>query len=171
MATHSAVRPLPTAAAAGRDAPAVAGGDGWAVVAALGCVLALAGWTDLLLGLFPARPGNPDWEFGAVSRLIDALPLGTLGLGALAAAAAARGRAGTLRALSWAAWGVVLGLLAVLALYALAAPVVWRAVAPPVRPPLAAAMSKTAVMAVGYLVFYAWLGRFARRAALRGARR
>lgn len=173
--TANRVVPLPAPPPARASAPAVvpaaSTADGWRVVAALGGLMAVLGWTDVLLGLLPPRPGNTDWEFGAVSTALDAMPLGTLGVGLLAAALTARGGRRGLLGLAVAGWVVALGLVAAVGLYALAAPVVWRAAPPPLHGQVALAMTKTAVLAAGYLAFHLWLGVHCRRAARRPERR
>lgn len=165
MATRTPVRtPAPP------SRPAAAAGDparGWRALAVLGAALAVVGWTDILLGLFPFQPGNPDWEFGVVSASLDAMPLGTLGLGLAVAALTARGARRTLGALSFFAWAVVVGLAAGAVLYALAAPAVWRAAPPAVHPQVLLAMGKAGVLATVYLCFHLWLGVHCRRAARR----
>lgn len=165
MATNTAVRfsaPAPSSAAAPADPL-----QGWRVLGVLGAALALAGWTDVALGLLPARPGNPDWEFGAISATLDAMPLGTLGLGLAAAALTARGARRTLAAVAVFAWLVVAALVVGILLYALSAPAVWRAAPPAVHPQLMLAMAKAGVLAAAYLSFYLWLGVHCRRAARR----
>lgn len=164
MATHAALRFPPRAPA---PAPAVPAAGGWSVLAALGAALALVGWTDVVLGTLPFRPGNPDWEFGVVSATLDAMPLGTLGLGLMAAALSARGARRWLLGLTAVAWAVVAALVIAVLLYALSVPPVWRAVAPALHGQVMLAIAKAGVLATAYLCFYCWLGVHCRRAARR----
>lgn len=164
MASNAALRLPPRAAA---PAPAAPAPDGWSALAVLGGVLALIGWTDVVLGTLPWQPGSPDWEFGVVSTTLDAMPLGTLGLGLAAAALAVRGARRRLAALSVLAWLVCAALVVAALLYALSAPPVWRAAPPALHPQLALAMARAGVLAAAYLCFYSWLGVHCRRAARR----
>jgi hypothetical protein len=140
------------------------------VLGGVGAALAVVGWTDVASGLVPVRLGNTDWEFGVLGGAIDALPLGTLGVGLVAAAAATHGARRTLALAAAVCVGVVGALLCALTLYLLSAPAVWGAVAPGVRGQLAVAVGKTALAATAYLSLYVWLGVFAVR-AFRRARR
>lgn len=165
MATNAAAR---FAERTSTPAPApVRPAEGWTVLAVLGAALALAGWTDVVLGTLPLRPGNADWEFGVVSSSLDAMPLGTLGLGLLAAALAVRGARRLLTAVAVVSWLVVAALGVAVLLYALAAPAVWRAAPPAVHPQVLVAMGKAGVLAAAWLCFYLWLGVHCRRAARR----
>ncbi len=64
---------------------------GWYLLGWLGLVFVLVGMTDLLMAWYPVRIGNPEWEFGTISRTYDNLPISALGLGLLLGAGVARG--------------------------------------------------------------------------------
>lgn len=164
MASNAALRLPPRAAAPASTAPPP---DGWSALAVLGGVLALIGWTDVLLGTLPWQPGSPDWEFGVVSSSLDAMPLGTLGLGMAAAGLTARGARRRLAALGVLAWALTAAVGVASLLYALSAPPVWRAAPPTVHTQLALAMARAGVLALTYLCFYTWLGVHCRRATRR----
>lgn len=63
---------------------------GWQVLSVVGLCLVVAGAADLGLGLFPLRFGNPEWEFGSISNLLNRLPLVGLGLALVLVASLAR---------------------------------------------------------------------------------
>jgi hypothetical protein len=133
----------------------------YGAIVILGITLAFVGWLDVALNLFPPAFGNPDWEIGTISITIDSLPLGTLGMGLATVGAALRGRSSLLRVLAVFAWCATIFVAAAAALYLLSLPVVWAALAAPMRAPFSMAAGKTALLGTVYLLFYAWLGVFA----------
>jgi hypothetical protein len=117
-------RPLPRR---GAPSPTV----GWELLAWVAGAFVVVGLTDLLLGWIPVRLGNPEWEFGTVSRTLDNLPITLLGLALLHASVAARGIDWALRATSLLAL-VLAGILLVgLVVYALDLPLAFRVVTDP----------------------------------------
>lgn len=104
---------------------------GWELLAWAAGAFVAVGLTDLLLGWIPVRLGNPEWEFGTVSRTLDNLPITLLGLALLHASVAARGIDWALRATSLLAL-VLAGILLVgLVVYALDLPLAFRVVTDP----------------------------------------
>jgi hypothetical protein len=128
------------------------------VLVGLGMALALVGWSDLLLNLYPLRIGNPDWEVGTTSVIFDSLPLATIGLGVALHGALAGRRVWGGRILGAAALLVFAGMVTLLGLYLLALPVVWRALSPAVQQPFLLSSMRTLFVASVYLVLYGWLG-------------
>lgn len=141
----------------------------WRVLAWIGAALAVVGWLDWALIWFPLDFGNPQWEFGNISASIDALPLGTLGLGLIAASVVARGGRWTPRVLGVLfALGSLL-LLGLLVIYLLDVPLALRSVQPQMRSVLRLAMMKTVVSALVYAVLYGGLAFLTLRRARRAA--
>ena len=56
-----------------------------------GAALAIIGWGDLALFYVPPHFGDTDWEFGTISRTVDALPLCALSLVLIVIGIRARG--------------------------------------------------------------------------------
>lgn len=117
-------RPLPRRAA---PAPMV----GWELLAWVAAAFVAIGLTDLLLGWIPVRLGNPEWEFGTVSRTLDNLPITLLGLALLHASVASRGIDWALRATSLLALLLAGILLVGLVVYVLDLPLAFRVVTDP----------------------------------------
>ena len=135
----------------------------WRVARVAGAVLALVGWTDVVLLWYPLNVGNPEWEFATVGATYDALPLATIGSAALTIAALGRRSRRALRALG--AWFVIVSLVLVGAyvLYLLSAAVAWKSVTPEYRFVLHRALGKCSSQAVLYVLLYGWLARLTLR--------
>ena len=175
MSVTAASTPVFTESPAGaRPGPSVDPPDRTAqalrALAGVGLTLAFVGWIDVGLNLYPARIGNPDWEFGTAGAVFDSLPLGTLGLGLLLVAAHLGARPWALRALGAVLLSLAGLLLAMLGLYALALPEVWRAADARLHEPLSIAVGKTVAVAALYLVLYVWLAVGSWRSARPGRR-
>jgi hypothetical protein len=143
----------------------------WSIAAWVGFGLAIIGWSDVLLGMYPYRVGNPDWEFGALSAAFDSMPLGTIGLGAATAASLAAGRTVLLRVMSIFHALVVAFLLGALVLYSLSVPAVMKAVPDAMAGQLNIAIAKAFLLGLTYSCLYfvmfraAWRGASAKHRA------
>ena len=137
----------------------------------VGACLALAGWMDVLLLWIPTHFGRPEWEFGTVSAMFDALPLGTLGVALLIAAGVARGWRRVVLVSGVAALVLAFVLVAALVLFALDVPLAWKGVAESYRPTLKKAMFKTGVLAAIYITMYSVVGWLALRRVKRSGER
>jgi hypothetical protein len=135
------------------------------VVSSVGFGLALIGFADVVLGMYPYRVGNPDWEFGAISAALDSMPLGTIGLGAATAAMLASGRTLALRILSVFQALIVALLLAAVTLYSLSIPVVMKAVPAAMQGQLSIAIVKAFLLGVTYVSLYMVMARASWRGA------
>jgi hypothetical protein len=131
----------------------------------MGLALALVGWSDVIIGLYPYRVGNPDWEFGAVSAALNSMPLGALGLGVSVAAAIAQRRRLALITL-----GVVCALVTAFmvvsgGMYLLSVPVILKAVPTAMRGQVFLVIIKALLLLFTYTSLYVILCRFAWKAA------
>ena len=70
---------------------------GWKVLGWGGLLFFIVGTTDIALLWYPAFFGDPQWEFGTVTNLLNGLPATTIGLAMMAASALARERARSAR--------------------------------------------------------------------------
>src|SRR5215207_5253345 len=52
----------------------------WSLFGLLGLLFLIVGGTDLVLLWYPAQLGNAQWEFGTPARMLESMPLVTLGL-------------------------------------------------------------------------------------------
>lgn len=135
---------------------------GWYLLGVAGWVFLLAGVADVGLAWIPLRLGNPEWEFGTITRSLEALPVPFLGAALILAAGVARGR------VWWGRLGV--GVLAALALwvvfsgvlYGLNVPLALRSVKQPeALYGLKKAVFRTSLQVVLYAVtasLMVWLG-------------
>lgn len=132
---------------------------GWYLMGWMGLGFVLIGLLDLALAWYPLKIGNPQWEFGTVSRSYDNLAITALGLTLLLGAGVARGvrwwtRTVAIVFLLFAVW-----VLAGYVLYALNIPLALRSVADPVAlSGLKRAMAKTTGQAIVYCVVFFTLG-------------
>jgi hypothetical protein len=130
----------------------------WRLLAGLGALFVVVGGADLALTWLPLGFGNPEWEFGTVTSMMDGLPVPTLGLVALVAAGQLGGsrvtsRIGSVLLAVFALWVVAAAIL-----YATTVPLALRAVTEPViRSGLNKAVIKTALQSVVYPIGLIWL--------------
>ena len=143
----------------------VASRQAWSVAAWVGFGLAIIGFTDVVLGMYPFSPGNTDWEFGAVSAALDSMPLGTIGLGAATVATLLAGRTLMLRIMSVFQGAVVAFLIAAMALYSLSIPLVLKAVPAAMQGQITISIVKAFLLAVTYICLYVVMARASWRGA------
>lgn len=135
---------------------------GWFLLGWAGWVFLIAGAADISLAWIPMHFGNPEWEFGTITRSFDALPLPFLGAALVMGSGAARGR------MWWGRVAVIVFALFVLwvlfsgVVYALNVPLALRSVTQPlVLTGLKKAILRTSVQVLLYSVAasgMAWLG-------------
>jgi hypothetical protein len=124
----------------------------------------VVGGVDLALTWLPVGFGNPEWEFGTVTSMMDGLPVPTLGLVALIGAGQLGGSRVTSRMGSLLLALLGLWVVAAAILYATTVPIALRAVTDPViKTGLMKAIWKTAVQCVAYPVGLIWLAAVAWR--------
>jgi hypothetical protein len=132
---------------------------GWEILGWVGLAFFLIGALDLAMGWVPLRLGNPEWEFGTVSRTFDNLPITALGLTLLLASAAARGVDWAIRAAGLIALLLALFLFAGFVIYLLDVPVAFRAVGESAaRSGLKRAVTKALVQGLLYPIVLAAVG-------------
>jgi hypothetical protein len=122
------------------------------------------GSVDILLAWIPPRIGDPEWEFGTISAMLNNMPVPSMGLALILAHAAAWERKTELAAVAF--WGVivVLVLLGSAVLYGLDVPMALRVVQDDVpRRALRAAIVKAGAAFLTYLAFHLWCVGFAIR--------
>ena len=124
---------------------------GWSLLGLAGITFFVVGLLDLGLTGYPFQFGNPDWEFGTVGSVLNALPVPMLGLALLIGSAAARGWRLGLRLWSIVAVLAAVAILAALVLYALNLPLAFKTVQEPLlRTGLKKSVLKTLVQALIY---------------------
>jgi hypothetical protein len=125
----------------------------------LGFALFVVGGTDLLLSWFPARFGNPEWEFGTITAALNSMPAPLMGLTLLLVAALQSESVVWARILSvvMLVWAVALVGLAVI--YGLTIPLAAKGFdVPNIGLGLKRAIGKSLVQLVVYPVAMLWLG-------------
>jgi hypothetical protein len=141
---------------------------GWSLLGWAGLVFLVIGLLDQALGWFPLHFGNPEWEFGTVTRTLDTLPIAVLGLAMTLASAAQRRVPWTARAAAALCWLLAAVLLAGLVVFLLDVPVALKSVTQPaVRSGLERAIVKALVQGVLYPTVLAAIGWQGLRAARR----
>ena len=144
-----------TSRSAGRFVPPVA----WELLGWLGLALFLVGGADFLLSWFPARFGNPEWEFGTITAALNAMPASLMGVTLLLLWALHEESPGWARGLSAVLllWAVILLALAVI--YGLTLPLAAKGLSVPnIGVGLKRAIARTLVQLVVYPIVMAWIG-------------
>jgi hypothetical protein len=144
-----------TSRSAGRYGRSVA----WDLLGLLGFALFVVGGTDFLLSWFPARFGNPEWEFGTITAALNSMPAPLMGLTLLLVAVLESESVVWARILSvlMLAWAVALVGLAVI--YGLTIPLAAKGFdVPNIGIGLKRAIAKSLVQLVVYPVSMAWMG-------------
>jgi hypothetical protein len=158
-----------TAATLPDDRPAF---EPFALVGLTGILFAVVGGVDLGTQIFPLRLGNPEWEFGTYSSVMDSMPLFLMGLGFLAVFAVARSQWLLLRVLGIIFLLLTLMVLAGAFLYATNIPQVLRVGArSPMQTGIKKAVTKGVLQSAIYPIALLWLGVFALRHSARSRRR
>lgn len=134
------------------------------VFAALGLAITAVAALDLGLAWVPAQFGNPEWEFGTVTRTFDSLALGTTGLGWLLIWSVVRKVRWALVALGLVFVLLLVGIVGGLVLYWLNVPVALGAVPAEAGTMLKRSVARSSVFGTTYLALYAWLSWFTWRA-------
>ena len=146
-------------ASSGRRRLAPAPDYGWYLMGWIGLAFLLVGGLDLALAWYPPQIGNPQWEFGTVSRTYDNLAITALGLTLLLGAGVARGVRWWTRTVAVLFLVLAVLLLAGFVLYLLNIPLALKSVTDPVAlSGLKRAMTKTMGQAVVYTVVFFVLG-------------
>ncbi len=161
----------PPRSAANRPAAAAAPATvqrAWWLIGWLGLAFVLMGVVDIVLGILPFGLGNPEWEFGVITSILNSFAIPTMGGYLLMASLLARGKARAARALGIAAVCVagILGILALL--YLTVIPVALRATSK--NATIQFGMKKAIIKGVIFLVAYATLYLFAAIVGWRAAR-
>jgi len=150
------------------NAPALRGADfpedpgtAWRLMTWVGLALAAVGYCDIGLAMWPIQVGNPQWEFGTISRVFDSLPLVTVATLLFFAGSMARGSKLAVRAVG--AWSVLFGLVLIGAtvLYVLTIPLAVRSVSEPLAAMgLKKAIIKSLIQGTVYPVTFLAIGIF-----------
>jgi hypothetical protein len=143
-----------TSRSIGRYSPQVA----WDLLGLLGFALFVVGGSDFLLTWFPARFGNPEWEFGSITAALNAIPAALMGVTLLLVWALQGESKVWARVLSivLAVWAV--GLVALAVIYGLTLPLAAKGFAVPnVGVGLKRAIARTLVQLVVYPSVMMWM--------------
>ena len=142
----------------------------WSLMSWVGLALVIVGGQDLVLALIPLRIGNPEWEFGTVTAMLNGMPAMTMGLALVLGGAAARGIRWLMRVAAVLLFVLAAAILAGFTLYALTIPIALSASNNPVIVlGLKKAIARTAVQAVVYPFTFVVMGIAAIRHAARSS--
>ena len=115
------------------------------------------GFIDIAIGTFPAAFGNPEWEFGVITAVLNGFAIPTMGLYLAIGSALARGRRGTARILAIVMIVLAVTVIGLGVLYALVAPIALTSVNqnPTLLIGVKKAILKSAIFVVAYAGLYA----------------
>jgi hypothetical protein len=104
---------------------------GWSLLGVVGLAFAALGALDQSLGWLPPHFGNPEWEFGTITHMLDGLPITVLGLVMVLASAAQRRVGWAVRVGAAACWTLAALIAVAFVVFLLDVPVALRAVTQP----------------------------------------
>ena len=128
----------------------------WTYLLALGIVLAIVGWTDVMLLWIPLNVGMEAWEFRTIGMTFEGLPLGTVGLALVGTGAIGRNLRVPRRILAVLFAVLAVGFLCIFLLYLLDIPLALQNVQEQVKPALKQNIFKTTIGVLAYTAFYSW---------------
>ena len=132
---------------------------GWKVMGWGGLALVLVAAADFLLALVPLNVGDPQWEFGTVTVILNGMPAMAMGLALLVGSAAARGSRWQSRTLAVILFLTSAVILASITLYALTVPIALKSTTNAVVLfGLKKAIARTVVQAVIYPLAFTAMG-------------
>lgn len=142
------------------------------VVGLVGVLFTVIGGMEILLQVFPMSLGNPEWEFGTFSSVMDSMPLLLMGLGFLGVFAVVGGHRVLAVVLATVLFTLALLLVAFAFLYATNVPQALR-VNPrsAIQTGIKKAVSKASIQIAVFPVTLLWLGAFVLRKTKREAQR
>lgn len=147
--------PEDTAPAAPRTLPS-APRSAWKAVAWFGLVIAIIGFGQMLIYLYPAMGfGSPEWEFATPAQMIGSLPFPTMGVAAMLAAALALGSRRGLTALAVLLLALTLFAVFALLLFWLVVPVALRNAPEIAGTNIRQTVLRTTLSGLGFAVLYA----------------
>jgi hypothetical protein len=122
----------------------------WRALGWFGGVLALVGGMDVLLVFYPARFGDPSWEFGVADSAVASLPLLVMGLAAPMASALAQQKKWQTRIVAGLCLFIGLGIFAGYVVYLTNVPMALRAAPPEVSVGIQKSIVRTTLMSVAF---------------------
>jgi hypothetical protein len=144
---------------------------GWYLLGAVGLVFAIIGLFDVVLAWYPLNFGNPEYEFGTYSQVMNFMPLPVLGLALILAGGVARGIKWVPRVVAVVMVLMVAGILVSAVLYATNIPLALDRVKEPlIRTGLKKQIFKALVQTVVYPVALLYVSVKAWRHATAAAR-
>ena len=137
----------------------------WRALGWFGSVLAFVGLADVLLVFYPARFGDPGWEFGVLATAVSSLPLLMVGLAAQLGSAMALERKWLARGV--AAFAILLGIatLFVFAVYLTTVPIALKLAPEEVMAGIYKSIMRTTVMATAFSITFISAGVFTIRSS------
>lgn len=128
----------------------------WRALGWFGLVLTVVGLADVLLVFYPARMGDPSWEFGVIDAAVSTMPLLVVGVGALLGGALGRRKVGQVRAVAVLAGLLAVGILAAYLVYLTNVPMALRVSPEEVKAGIYKSIIRTTIMSttfgIGFLV-------------------
>ena len=131
----------------------------FALIGLVGVLFTVIGGLEIITQIFPLSLGNPEWEFGTYSSVMDSMPLFMMGLGFLSVFAVVGGHKVLARVLGIILFALALVLIAFAFLYLTNVPQALR-VNPrsPIQTGIKKAVSKASIQTAVFPVALIWLG-------------
>jgi hypothetical protein len=139
----------------------------WRGLAWFGLMLGIVGLSDVALVFYPARWGDPGWEFAAIGMALSTFPLLIVGIAAMLAAAVARGKRTTARIVAATSIALALLILGGFGIFQSTIPVALRVAPPELMPGIQKSIVRTAIMSLAFSTMFIGGGVMAIRATRR----
>jgi len=129
------------------------------MIGLMGVLFTVIGGLEIITQVFPMSLGNPEWEFGTYSSVMDSMPLFMMGLGFLGVFAVVGGHKVLARVLATVLFVLALALIAFAFLYITNVPQALR-INPrsPIQTGIKKAVSKASIQTAVFPVALIWLG-------------
>jgi hypothetical protein len=128
----------------------------WRALGWFGLVLTVVGLADVILVFYPARMGDPSWEFGAIDAAVSTMPVLVVGVAALLGGALGRRKVGQVRAAAILAVLLSIAILGGYLIYLTNVPMALRLAPPEVKAGIYKSIARTTIMStafgIGFLV-------------------
>lgn len=122
----------------------------WRGLTWFGLVLTVVGLADVVLVFYPARMGDPSWEFGVIDAAVSTMPVLVVGVAALLGGALGRRKVGQVRAVAVLALLLAVAILASYLIYLTNVPMALRMSPEEVKAGIYKSIARTTIMSTAF---------------------
>jgi hypothetical protein len=122
----------------------------WRALAWFGAVLTFVGLADVILVFYPARMGDPSWEFGVIDAAVSTMPLLVVGVAAMLGGALGRQSVRQVRVVAVFAVLLAIAILAGYLVYLTNVPMALRVAPDEVKAGIYKSIARTTVMSTAF---------------------